>query len=563
MSTRVRYAYDGSNRLSTVTVDLSPADNSTADGNSYVTTYTYDGSSKRIASISQTDGTYIGFTYVLVGADYKVASYTQTVAAGTARGVTFDYSVAGRTTITDMAGAKTVLFYNANKELIQISYPADDALSAPKVVQFAYNGNGDVVSATLGPGNVIAYEYDSNGNLTKERDSAGNTIARTWSAKNELLTETKYLAADPDGAGAGQPGTPVTTRHAYDGEGHLRYTVSAEGYVTKYDYDAPGQLTLRRQYSADAYNVGGLNPGDAISMASLDTWHNGLADKSTNQYSETEYDFRGNVSRVTSWSKLTSSGWFDTSGEWTQTNYVYDQTGKLLSRYGTATSTSEHFSYDGMGRQIAATDLGGGITRTVFLDARGQTVVTNANGISEVSTYNKIGEMISLSRSTAGGNLIDLAGWPGNPGNLPSGYASVPGWVNNLSVNDETRWANTIGPDGLPVAAIQAGQQDAGDEGGGGFTNQVTIDGSKAYEFTLYFKISDLDKHSVYFGMSGWGATAWVENLGRRRRYQPLFLRRRGGQSGGNIHRRQMVQGRELRAAARRDLPGHAARRGL
>ena len=50
--TRTRYGYDGYNRLTTVTVDLTPEDHSVADGNSYVTTYTYHGSSKLVASIA-------------------------------------------------------------------------------------------------------------------------------------------------------------------------------------------------------------------------------------------------------------------------------------------------------------------------------------------------------------------------------------------------------------------------------------------------------------------------------------------------------------------------------
>ena len=82
---------------------------------------------------------------------------------------------------------------------------------------------------TLGPGNVVTYDYDATATSSCERDSAGNTITRTYSAKNELLTETRYLVADPDGAGAGQPATPVTTRYAYDGRGHLRYVGQRRG----------------------------------------------------------------------------------------------------------------------------------------------------------------------------------------------------------------------------------------------------------------------------------------------------------------------------------------------
>lgn len=42
-TTRVRYGYDSSNRLIRVETDLTPTDGSVADGKTYVTTYTYDG----------------------------------------------------------------------------------------------------------------------------------------------------------------------------------------------------------------------------------------------------------------------------------------------------------------------------------------------------------------------------------------------------------------------------------------------------------------------------------------------------------------------------------------
>src|SRR5215467_14113936 len=73
---RTRYAYDASNRLITVTTDLSPEDASVADGKTYVVSYTYDGTSKRVASLTQTDGDNISLTYIQVGTDWKVASFT-------------------------------------------------------------------------------------------------------------------------------------------------------------------------------------------------------------------------------------------------------------------------------------------------------------------------------------------------------------------------------------------------------------------------------------------------------------------------------------------------------
>jgi YD repeat-containing protein len=75
-TTTVRYAYDASNRLSNVTLDFTPEDNSVAVTKVYTTTYTYDGTSKRIASVTQSDGTKLSFTYVQAGGSYKVETVT-------------------------------------------------------------------------------------------------------------------------------------------------------------------------------------------------------------------------------------------------------------------------------------------------------------------------------------------------------------------------------------------------------------------------------------------------------------------------------------------------------
>ena len=76
IQTRVRYGYDSLGRLSAVVVDLSPQDNSIADGKVFQTFYTYDGTSDRIASVSQSDGTQLSFQYVQVGGTYRVSYFT-------------------------------------------------------------------------------------------------------------------------------------------------------------------------------------------------------------------------------------------------------------------------------------------------------------------------------------------------------------------------------------------------------------------------------------------------------------------------------------------------------
>lgn len=87
--TLTRYFYDSLHRLRQVVVDLTPTDNSAplpdANGDglyesvanqTYVTAYTYDGTSRRIASITQTDGSSVSFTYEQVGTTYRVKTHT-------------------------------------------------------------------------------------------------------------------------------------------------------------------------------------------------------------------------------------------------------------------------------------------------------------------------------------------------------------------------------------------------------------------------------------------------------------------------------------------------------
>ena len=84
------------------TVDLSPA---TSRGRRQGLHHdlTYDSTSRRVAGVTQSDGTSLAFTYVLVGVDYRVA--TVKYALNTSH-LPYD-TVARRTTVTDALGFKT------------------------------------------------------------------------------------------------------------------------------------------------------------------------------------------------------------------------------------------------------------------------------------------------------------------------------------------------------------------------------------------------------------------------------------------------------------------------
>ncbi|HEF5873488.1 TPA: LysM peptidoglycan-binding domain-containing protein, partial [Burkholderia cenocepacia] len=385
-STAVHYGYDAAGRLSAVTVDLSPDDNSIADGRAFTTTYRYDGNSDRVASITQSDGAELAFTYALLGGEYRVASVAQRADGGTARVTRLAYDLdARRTTITDPFGAATVLAYDAQGRLVESVPPAGG------VQRFHYDAAGSVVKVEEAGGG-IEYRYDANGNRVWQRDAAGGVVEWRYGANNELLEEVAHL-----GKGADEH---ANTTYVYDARRHLRFVVDPQRRVTEYRYNAFGQQISVLTYAGAGYE------GAAFGEAELTRWVAGLVDKSTGTRTDTAYDFRGNVASITRYGRLLKDGSGDAragAGEVTQTRYVYDPFGRLLQRHigAPGKQQAEQFAYDGLGRMLSARRFDGTLTLYRYDDARHQTIVTFSSGLTRTSTFNAAGELVALVESAA------------------------------------------------------------------------------------------------------------------------------------------------------------------
>lgn len=477
--TRTRYTYDASNRLITVAVDKSPSDSNVADGKSYVTSYSYHGTTTRVATISQTDGSSVGFNYY---GDGRLANITQRVTNGISRTTTIAYG-AGYTEVTT-DGQTTRLDYNADGSLKKVTAPPAAPGASAQTVQFGYNANGDLISVTDAANQVTGYAYDGNGNVVTVTDRMSSVVTRTYGAQNQLLTETRTGTSQASGSAS------LTTRYVYDAANRLVATVSAEGRVTRYAYDVYGQLTSTTTITAQVYDVSALAASTAITATQIDNWYAGLADKSQVMLTERAYDARGNLDWEKAYSAATTAGAANTSQGWSYIDYLYDQAGQLLSRTAAGLST-ETYVYDGLGRTIASTDLGGAKTTIVFDDAATTTLVSVGGGMTRTSVYNKAGELISTSESPA----------PVVSENLRPDLSNPAQWVPfNLGVTPSTAIA------GQPAYLYTV--QTSGQTGaiGTGNTN-VRVGDTIIYEITLK-EMGALATHNlgIYGTVTGWGA---------------------------------------------------------
>lgn len=388
---RVSYGYDASHRLVTTTVDLTPADNT--DARSYTTTYGYDGTSNRIATLTQSDGTSLSFTYVAVGATYKVSQMTALV-DGKLRITKYDY-FSSWAVVTDPLQNKTMFTYDGAGQLTKVSELVTGG--NPTVTSYAYDTSGNVTQVTGPSGQVTTAEYDADGNQTKITDAVGNVTVRQFDpANNLLLNET----VQNDAAGA----TPQTTLYAYDAAHRARFVVSPEGRVTEYRYNNEGQRTNAIQYTLSRYDMRAATSATTVDEATMAAWV-GTAKRASVIQTVYSYDARGLLYTEATYAAADASG--NPVSPAATTVYFYDQSGQLLSTLGPKGNAT--YSYDGLGRLLSATDAARNTTVNSYDDAGNTLSTTAANGMTTISAYDTAGELVSVTQTDANGVVLGVS----------------------------------------------------------------------------------------------------------------------------------------------------------
>ncbi|MFZ6876474.1 hypothetical protein ACO0LF_30850, partial [Undibacterium sp. Di27W] len=388
VTSNTNYRYDAQNRLSQVLLDLSPDDASIADGKVYATSYTYVGAGNLIGSITQTDGSSQKFSYVAVNGEPRIASITDTYNNVTK----FDYDIVNRQTkVIDAFGNVSTYTTNADKRFDTIIAPTANGQTA--TTRYTYDAAGNIASLTDAQNNITSLIYDASGNLLTKTDAQGNRVENTYNSNNDLLTSTLYSALTADGK---QLSGPQTTRYVYDAQHNLRFQINATGNVSERRYDSNGQKVAEIHFTDAKYGNGVLSP----SLDQMQSWSSSQTQETTSR-TDYGYNSRGQVTSITTYSKVGSDGLGIKNGTESTTQYSYDVSGKLLfSIDGQNNQTS--YTYDGLGRVLSTTDALQKTSYTEYDDASHKVTLHNASGRIDTQLFDSLGHLLS---STLGGEL--------------------------------------------------------------------------------------------------------------------------------------------------------------
>lgn len=414
--TAVHYQYDGEGRLSKVVTDLTPGDNAIVDNNVYETTYTYkEAGSLLLSSITQTDGSQIHLTYDVNNriSTYKVGDGTD----GAQQSFTFDYTdVANRNvSVTNSANQSWTYGYDVNNNLIRVTSPANSGVR--QTAEFAYDADDNLIKSIDGENRTVDYRYDASGNLIRQIDSEGNRVDYAYNVENRLTNLTRFVstfnAADIETLASADltlnstNADQLTEHYIYDSSDRLRFSISADGRVTEFEYNnTNAALSPSDEIYYDEF-LSGVTVSD---VASLEAWVSGLTDLSARSIVHNDYNFRGLVSERIAYAsvdELTGLGVIDEGVSKTQ--FVYDPFGNLTSQIE-LTGTSQQLSnttlfvYDGMNRLTSTTNALNQTSSIAY--STDQIVTTSLLGATSTQTFNSHGLLVDVSSVTTDGTSL-------------------------------------------------------------------------------------------------------------------------------------------------------------
>ncbi|MDO4584599.1 MAG: LamG-like jellyroll fold domain-containing protein [Planctomycetia bacterium] len=386
------YGYDASGRLTSIT---QPDPDGSGSLVSPVTSYTYDGTSFRVATETDASGNVTVYTY----SEGQVVSKT----------------VNGITQYT-----QDPFILSAVVDLSETGYDADHLATLPTVSQ-------TVGTRTNLAGNTTQYRYDTFGNVVWQKTASGVETAFIYDTNGRLRMETETVMVNGRSQGR-------STEYGYDTHGNLIKIKYSDGSTEQWTYDVNfdqitsytdqlGNVTL---YTLDTAT--GLTTAERHVVGQIDSAENGETDDVVTTYtynanrklaSVTDalnvvttytYDARGNI-LTESTGGATTTYTYDTADRTTSvtnalnqtTTYTYDNLDRLVSTTYASGQSSQNV-YNNAGQLVQSIDLNGAVTSYTY-NTYGKVATITSPGSSVTYTYDSLGristETDSLNRVTS------------------------------------------------------------------------------------------------------------------------------------------------------------------
>lgn len=389
------YRYDGSGRLDQETDPLGHAVvTNVYNANGRVTSQT--DALGRVTTFAWTESTQ---TLTITDArgntwkdDYTNNVLTQQVdALGRATNYAYDGQV-NQTSVTAPTGEATAMVYDARGNLTQATAPASLG-SAQKTI--AYDTNNKVTSVTDARGKVTTYGYDADGNTTSLVQDGTTIVTNTYNASGQVTSAT-------DGRGK-------TTTYTYDATGNLASVTDPLGNKSTYTYDVAGRMTSMVEPRG---NVQGADPNLYKTTYTYDAAGRVLTETDPLGNTMTHvYDNAGNRASTTDARSKTTTFTYDaanrllteTAPDGGVTTYTYDTVGNKLTEVDQRGKTTT-YTYDANNRLASTTtplgnkttyfyDVNGNLTKEV--EPRGNVQGANPDDYDTIYTYDAAGRLLT------------------------------------------------------------------------------------------------------------------------------------------------------------------------
>ena len=397
----------------------------TGDGNSLLTTFTYDGTGNlktvnlpdaqslsydydaahRLVGISDQLGNSITYTLDALGnrLNEKVTDPTNTLVRTRSQvfnmlsqltqsigaqnqTIEYGYDLNGnRLTTTDAATQTTTSAFDALNRVISVTDPLTGNAT------YGYDSQGNLVSAKDANGLTTTYAYDGFNNRVSQTSPDTGTTTYTYDEAGNVLTHTDAKAQ--------------TTAYAYDALNRLIQTTYADNTVISYSYDQ-GVNQLGRLIAINTNN----STNGASSIAYSYDIFGRLTNKtqSVNGVSLTTtygYDLLGRISRMTypsgsivAYSYLNGklSG-INLNGQTVLDNINYEAFGSVKGwTWGNGSVHSRGFDLDGqLVSQSLATD-----TRSLGYDVKGNITAINDTKVNQIFDYDELNRLTAANDAT-------------------------------------------------------------------------------------------------------------------------------------------------------------------